>query len=849
MKYAYLIKFNPGFIKKYLLIWPIIIILSFIAHSAFAANLCTKNVTGSITLDGVVAPGVSATCVSDPVWTGIGPAQFSPAVSPIGYLYLAYYDPTPNNTANNDSRLLIGIDTSGDQDVSDLDMLLLFFDADNNNTWNNSDFAVRIKISPSASAITSGEMCNQNTGNVTYYQRDGTSWTEKPAVLSQIYSRHAYDYDTISDPEDHIWNLEIDMPVRYTSGGSTYLDLNTSSPYFGMGGYIFADYGHQQTPQQGTVLTWPAGLISSITGSIPDISFNTPQLSEPSPVQLGDINLEDVCFDVRFAGVSDPWMINGSTAASGDNLVNRSGLNTFRVKYYFDGPGSITSPISNPGNVELGLKPYGVGGGSRWIKSNTINNTPYNYNQSRVVDFQFDFSNPPANFGNPQDLDFVCATTTLDSFKLDDDNGNNKLTVNFNYFTTSEYEQSFLVTADNIPGLKSGDKTTVFLHMDMTNEHPNPKTSAIGVLNKNSPIKNDGSISEGIMPLYSMSDLISTKALIQLAIILLLISFSIYFLLKHNTKRFSASFIVGISLILLIFSSVFVACRYIHRLNKTGRSIGNEYWQVTNAGTLGIRPVEGREDWYQVPMIYGETKRIRVRFAGQPLPYKTERTRLVPSIHGKPQKVNIPVKQGLVITLIAFGEVDVDGEGPLAPTSATGFTEPVQPAPSVLFRNPMRAMSSESITDLDEEAMTGQSQRYPLTEGYYRANEYAGALIGSFNGFRTSFVIGRDASIIIPDGASTLSLSVNARWESYAVMNGAFEIIYVFTPAPDVPTRTTLSGDATYEVPLFVPIWHALTSLNVYSYYSTERVEEGVILGQTMHPWSEAHFSIYESHI
>lgn len=286
----------PEYLGKYLFICFMFITI-LIAHNAFAVNVCMKIVTSQINVDGVVASSISSpTCPVDPVWYKVEPHIASPPMPTItSNLYLAYYDPTPTNTTNNDSRLLIGVDTSGDEDVSNFDILLFFFDADNNNSWNDGDFAIRIMVSPSESVITSGEMCDQNTGNITYYEWSGGDWTEPEGeddLINEIETSYAYDYDPVVDPEDHIWNLEIDMPVRYPAGGSTFFDLNTSSPsYFGMGVYIFADYNHQQIQQDGNVLTWPAGLTSSITSQIPDISFNTPQLSVPLFHQLADINL------------------------------------------------------------------------------------------------------------------------------------------------------------------------------------------------------------------------------------------------------------------------------------------------------------------------------------------------------------------------------------------------------------------------------------------------------------------------------------------------------------------------------------------------------------------------------
>jgi len=781
---------------KRALVWMATVLLTAFAWSEGAraqTGVCVKTVTAPAAVDGVVAPGTAtSTCPSDALWATIGPAQFQPLGSPDGRLYFAYY------TSGGTGHLRIGVDVKGDDDVSDFDVVSLFFDANNDNVWGVGDFMLQVKVSPSTSVITTGEFCNQPAGTVTYYQRVGSSWssTGTAAAAAAVGVKYAYDYSsTVPDPETKIWNLEIDIPIGFTSGGNTYFNLTTTAPdFFGIGAYVFADYNHQQLSQMGTVLKWPGGLLCPACGAtqLPGIGDTDPAFSEPDVNTLANASLADKCFDVNFS-VAHPWVINGSPANEFDHRVNRHANNNFRVTYYFDGPGTAATPLSNPGTVKLTLTPYGASWpGPPWVKSVAIAPNTSNYNTETPVDFSFDFANPPASFGSTADIDFVCAGLTLENFTLDDDHSNNEQHHNYNYFSTSEYRQQLRLFGSSVPNLKPGETATIYLAAAMTNELPGLQAP----------------------PVEISSCLI--YALMVLAVLLLLA----YILKSRGVSWKWILVVLAVILIVAIVLAVFLGlCR---------ASVGGGRWTVTNADQIGLKPLKGRPGWYQTSIRGDEVKTVDLFFRGEKLPYTTQHQRFEPAVGNSGNHLEISVKPGNVVTVIAFGELDVDGDGPLPPTTAAGTVE------------------KQIVTGKTANAATGD---YLLRRGRYQPHQYAGALIGSFDDFKTSFVVGRHASIVIPEGATKLRLAVNARSGTYARIKGTFDLYTTVTEAPSVPTHTALAGDATYSIPPTLQMWDVLTSLNLYTYYQTETVRDGAVRGRNFHPLGDAHFSIYTSHV
>ena len=835
--------FNQSWIALFLL-------MSIVSSGVLADELCTKGFSSAAAIDGIVAPGVSSGgCSADTVWPQVGPAEFQPGSSnPAGYLRVAHITST--------NRLRIGIDVAGDPDVSNFDVVLLFFDANNNDSWDDQDFAIRIAVSPSDVVITSDEACSLATGTVEYFQYNSSesTWDTDAAAAGQITARYAYDY-TAPDPEDKIWNLEFDLPIN----GSGTFQLTTTGSYFAIGGYLFADDGHEQVPQLGSVRAWPVAVVSALTSLLPDISFSfSPlQVTAPAAAALANINLEDVCFDVNFTS-QHSWQINGIESDNGNNNVNKTGENRFRIGYYFDGPGDDPQPISNPGTVRMDLYPFrgsAVSWDEAWRTDINISSTPYNFNQLHMSDEVT--LNFPGEFGSfDEDDEQICAFVNLVDFQMDDDTSNNELHINHNYFVTSSYEQTVDLSSAGIPNLQVGQTADIWLNIENNNEHPDVRS----YMEAQHAVLTSGGRGQST-PLFSCHRLL----LLAVAILLLLALLALFFVKNAVLRKLAWAL-----LLLLILILFFCLYRQVTGgdTGDNGGGISTPRWTLSNATELGIKPITGKPGWFKVPITHGETKQLALKFNGQPLPYQPESMRLQAAENGIPGRLDIPVRPGQVLTVVATGEVDLDGEaGPLAATMAGGFTQPATNANidtqarnrmmkkffgnSVPYmRKPKRLRATASIAA--QPGITAMDLSYPLTSEYYQPHQFTGALSGWFHGNETSsgaFVVGRATSIVVPAGVDTLSLFVNAEWSMYATIIGFYDLFVVSTPAPTVPTRTVPGGDATYRLPLQIPPWLALTSINMFTFFPHVHIEQNVLKGTTLLPLGDAHFTIYGSHV
>ena len=776
-----------------------------------AQNACIKTITAAPTLNGVVAGGASTVdCSTDVVWQGVEPLELhansgpSGGLAPGGYLYFAFQNPAgPGN-----DRLWIGVDIAQDDDVSDWDILYLIFDADNNNTWNAGDFFIKVPVSSSGDGINTGSQCSQPCGTKEYWEHNGTSFQPVDGVAASINVSMAYDYETDIDPELKIWNLEIDMPVATVIGGVTRFNLQTgAAPFFGVGAYVFVDRGHIESPgiPEGSVLRWPSTMDPR---SISDQNlFGIPAVEA---TELGGVSLTNTCFDVNFT-VADPWRINGQVAATNDNRIIRNGVNNFRVRFKYQGPDGGTGSLPNPGQVRLSLTPFNA---SFWqpnnsftkTKTQSVTPTPAAFPGEYYVDFSWNFGSAAESWSTFESahgqVEFLCAQMWLQNFTRDDNTGNNYTYVNHNEFTTSEYTHELAILSENIPGLRSGETARLRLQM----------------VSMNDPEARRGSGPEVLRFLDWPGLTVAWLAAAALGLLTLLIG------RRHRRSLGGGYALLGTAVLL-------AGCQQISQIFPLGGG-QPQRWQIENAENLGMRPIEGSPGWYEMPIRHGEVKRLSLRFRGRPLPYRTVQRRLTPADSaGRINRMRFDVQPGGVVTVLAFGEIDLDGRGgPLPRNSATGFTLP------------------ESQQTLRAAAAQGGLL---LRDGYYRAAQHAGALVGSFDNWQHVFVIGRAASLVVPPNARELQVAVNGvvQERGARMMEGEYEINVITTPPRQAPTHTVNKGDATFFIPPSIDTWRVLTSLNVYTYSIQEdRNRSGAVIGQTLQPAGAAHYSIYAVH-
>ena len=110
----------------------------------------------------------------------------------------------------------------------------------------------------------------------------------------------------------------------------------------------------------------------------------------------------------------------------------------------------------------------------------------------------------------------------------------------------------------------------------------------------------------------------------------------------------------------------------------------------------------------------------------------------------------VAVKEGKVVTIVANGLIRTGKEA--RPNNANGF-----------------GFSQEAITAPPRYQML-------LQPGYYNPGQHIGALLGSFDGFKTAFVVGTDSTFVVPKGATKLLLAINDQAGGYDDNSGQFEV-------------------------------------------------------------------------
>ncbi len=512
---------------------------------------------------------------------------------------------------------------------------------------------------------------------------------------------------------------------------------------------------------------------------------------------LAAVSLTNKCYNVKIAG-TNPWRINNTVSGEYDNRINRNGGNTFSVDFDYEGPPSTTGNLPNPnGIVTLSLRPYNaytIPQGNSWVQTRAASDVatfPHTY--------RVNFGDPVSPY--PNNVAFLCATMTLSGFLHDDIPWDNSLNINYNYIHTSDYSQSVAIGIDSAPGLRRGDTATLLLRF----------------VSRNDP----SAIQQGALPGNPSSFAGRNQGAGRSATWFLLAGASFVAGLRLRRRRS----MVALTVVVGIFA-VSQGCRFIP---GTQEPVPSAHWQVPNATALGLRPLPNEPGWYAMPTRVGRESQLQLQFSGFALPYKTQTVRLVAGdSSGRPDVWRTAVRPGQIVSVFAFGRIDLDGDGPIPPTAAGGFVR------------------NDSVT---RTLAVAAPPPYLLSIRRYAPQQYAGALIGSFDGFETSFVIGTNASFAVPERAQQLSLAVNARSTDYRTAVGAYEIKFIVVPPPSAPTAIRATVTTTLDWPTLVPSWEVLSGLSLYTYYDFATQQNGRLLGHTRVPLGAAHFSIYQSDV
>jgi hypothetical protein len=134
------------------------------------------------------------------------------------------------------------------------------------------------------------------------------------------------------------------------------------------------------------------------------------------------------------------------------------------------------------------------------------------------------------------------------------------------------------------------------------------------------------------------------------------------------------------------------------------------------------------------------------------------------------EPIAVAVKPGDRLHLTASGEVDIDGGGPLPAVGPEG-------------------------KDFSKESETNEQRRFLLSGE--SAGRFAGALIGSFDAFKSSFVAGSEITLTAPQGAERLWLAVNDLDGGYADNSGrGFDVEVATLPSLRAPATAPRAAQA-----------------------------------------------------
>jgi hypothetical protein len=169
-------------------------------------------------------------------------------------------------------------------------------------------------------------------------------------------------------------------------------------------------------------------------------------------------------------------------------------------------------------------------------------------------------------------------------------------------------------------------------------------------------------------------------------------------------------------------------------------------------------------------------------------------TTLAGGYGGGDKPVTVPVKPGMLVNLVANGVIYVDPIRKKPANGPDGFLD--------------REMQGEFLG----------------ARGSFNPQEHVGALIGSFDNFRTAFLVGGSSSVIVPDNVSELSLAVNDVAGGFGDNTGrGFMVTAILSPPSDLPTRILAPGTPGNGEPARAVLGGDLPRLNIDVLQADER--------------------------
>ena len=254
------------------------------------------------------------------------------------------------------------------------------------------------------------------------------------------------------------------------------------------------------------------------------------------------------------------------------------------------------------------------------------------------------------------------------------------------------------------------------------------------------------------------------------------------------------------------------------------RSKGLWNYRFPNAARIGLKPIGN--GWYSIQLKPNETTRVEVEMTGGTMPHPGKEYKVSPRAGGRfgnppsgDKAVPIPVKPGMTVTIVAEGLISVDRTRPS------------------LFHKEYARNGPDGFV-----AKEPRGEYLLNAKGAYAGSEHVGALIGSFDEFKTAFKIGGTSTFLVPDKVTTLWLAVNDVVGQYDDNSGkGFKVTAILTPPMFLPTRLASPGNANNGMPAGAELGANLPRFNV----DVLRVDEKRKL---LRPAGYVSYAVYVSH-
>jgi hypothetical protein len=691
---------------------------------------CLPLIVGSFTVNGIVVgkalggggspPGA---CTADAGWGGVRANVFEPVKGmPDTHLSRMFF--VGRAAGPNLDRIYVAIHVENDDGFDANDIATLYFDANNNGTFDAPDFALRVEMGPATPPV--NEACNQTANSVTFFRFSGGSWVPQALpVATAVTVKTSYDYDTaMPDPEGRIWEME--MEIRPADLGMT-MPVATGLRF---GAKLYID-----EPGNGTrVLAFPAGLT---TDDNPNATG--PNDGAVTPAKLATLTVGTCGFDVQILSVDGvDHLGNSGKFTRYPNTIpsplGESQRNKFKAQVLFTNPADSADvsavAVPNTGTVSFGVRPWnGDFTGNFPMGTQLTDFTALGQVKSVQVSWpknETDYSPARALLAA---ANHVCLKVSLSGFATNLNEPGDVMNKNLYFTTASTVKDRFLIQSPRQEG--PGGVNVYKLRARWANLPDK-------LINKD--------------PLKPVS--------------------------------------------------------------------GRWNYRFTNAAKIGLKDIGN--GWYRIELKPNQQVWVDVEMTGGTMPVKVGQYKLSsragglaatpPS--GEPP-LSIPVKPGMMVTVVANGLVNVS-------------------------RDVKRFSANGPDGFVDRE----MSQREFLLnpKGAFAGWQNIGALIGSFDNFNTSFVVGGTRSFIVPDKVERLSLAINDVAGDYEDNTGkGFSLSVILTPPMFLPTRLASPGNPGNGLPVLAAPGVNLPQFHVDVLQFEER-------NKLLRPAGYVSYAVYNTH-